>query len=138
MFFWLILLIFLITRCSPGEAKGYSITFEQQNLLSPKFQEGLYKLTETRVNKFNRTTYVWNFDFEVYIDMDTSTYIQMQFYHKQLNNEWDLSPFSMSNMTWTEYSVKHYRPMFMKYFKCCSNWPQFGPFETKFIWPKVC
>lgn len=137
MYLWLILLVFLTIKCSPGDAKCHTISFDQANIVSPKYVEGSYRVTESRVNKFNRTTYVWNFAFETFVNLDFRSYIELQFHYKQLNNEYEITPYSIKNMTMPAFSIKYYRLLFMKQFEGCSNFPQFGLTELTHTWPKV-
>lgn len=62
------------------------LIFDHVELLNGTSVEGIYKYSSHRITKFNRTTYVFNTEFETFITLDESYEMEGIFYYNRLNN----------------------------------------------------
>lgn len=62
------------------------VFFDRVELLNASYVKDLYNVSTIRVNKFNRTTYVLNMEFEKYIEMNDKIQLEIKFYYNRFNN----------------------------------------------------
>lgn len=62
--------------------------FDRIELLNASYVKDLYNVSIFRVNKFNRTTYVFNMEFETYTgyEMNDKIQLELKFYYNRFNN----------------------------------------------------
>lgn len=69
-----------------GAVTPMELLFDQVQSWNESYSEGYYNLTELRISKFNRTTYVYNTVVEYFVDIDDKFEMEMNFYYNRLNN----------------------------------------------------
>lgn len=63
------------------------LVFDRVELVNATYLEGLYNISEMRVGKFNRTTYVLNFEIEFFIEVNQEdSELDTTFYFNRMNN----------------------------------------------------
>lgn len=106
------------------------IQFDRIEFLNKSYVEGSYNLSELRITKFNRTTYVLNGKAEIFIDINRDIKAEVVFHYNRLNNnQYTKSPLSLSKDYLCNMGEKYYRKFIMAQVKDCSNFPQPGPNE---------
>lgn len=62
------------------------IVYDRIELLNNPYLEGIYNFSEIRITKFNRTAYVFNSNFEFFMDLNDDFEFEIQFHYNRLNN----------------------------------------------------
>lgn len=133
-FLTICLLIFQCENVSATE-----IQLDRVELLNQTYMEGFYNLSEFRVTKFNRTSYVWNAEVEMFSDIDDKLKLEVTFHHNRLNNnQYNKSPMQISKDTLCNIAEKYYRKFIMNDIKDISNFPQLKAGEPVCPIVKVC
>lgn len=108
--------------------QSYTLTLDQLKLCNGSSVEGYYKSKEARIAKFNRSTYVWNFDIEYFTDFDETFTMQADFYHSVFNNnQYTKSPFRIPKMNFCDFWKKYYVDKVMEELNGKSNFPLYKP-----------
>lgn len=102
------------------------IQFDRIELLNSSYVEGVYNVSEFRITKFNRTTYVFNAKVDFFIDIDRNMKIQVNFHHNRLNNnQYTKTPMAISKDIICNIADKYYKKFIMVQVKNVSNLPQY-------------
>lgn len=118
-----------ISLCFCGY-QSYTVALDQVFLYNSTALDGFYNVTQMRIAKYNRTTFVLNFDGEIYFDVDETVFLQVEFYVSQFNNnQYQKSPFRVPKLTFCDFMKRLYVPWWQKDLKHTSNLPQFEPNE---------
>lgn len=101
------------------------IQFDRIELLNSSYVEGVYNVSEFRITKFNRTTYVFNTKIDFFIDIDRNIKVQVNFHHNRLNNnQYTKTPMAISKDLICNIADKYYQKFIMIQVKNVSNLPQ--------------
>lgn len=65
---------------------SYELILDRVELLNSSYLEGYYNISLFRVNKYNRTTFVLNYELELFRDWDQTFLMEMNLYYNRLNN----------------------------------------------------
>lgn len=69
------------------------LVFDRVELINSSYVKNVYNISDFKINKFNRTTYVLNVDVEFLIDLDENIDIEVIFnYNRMKNNQYNRSP----------------------------------------------
>lgn len=128
----------IIFLCESGVS--VEIQFDRIELLNSSYIEGAYNVSEFRITKFNRTTYVFNTKAELFIDIDRNMKVQVNFHHNRFNNnQYTKTPMAISKDLICKIADKYYEKFIMIQVKNVSNFPQieagqsFCPVQKVFI-----
>lgn len=114
-----------------GEKKMYATKVVQMQLLNSSYLPNYYNLTKLTIEKYNESVSNFNFEGEVFIDLDESVYLRVDMYHSKPNStEFDQWSFHLPNMTICTYNSLYYKHFMMEDLKNNSNFPQFGPDDS--------
>lgn len=106
------------------------IQFDRAEVI-PLFVEGLIKINEFRVTKFNRTSYVLNIDVDILNDIDEYVKGEASFYYNRLNNnQYNKSPLNVPRSGICKIADKYYPVFVMEQVKNSSNLPQYEAPDT--------
>lgn len=121
-----------------GAAQTYTVHFDQIKFHNGSALAGYYNFTTLRVAKFNRSTFVFNYEGELLTDYGEKIAFQADIYNSRLNNnQYTKSPANIPRMTACEAMNRYYKTYAMKDLKEYSNLPQFEPDDDSCIMPKV-
>lgn len=67
-------------------AMALELHYDRVELLNASYVEGYYNVSQFQVNKFNRTTYVFNAAGEIFIDIDRTVTASMDLWYNRFNN----------------------------------------------------
>lgn len=81
--FYVLVAVFLL-NCGPVAMD--EMLYDRVELLNATYQEGLYNISEFRVTKFNRTSFVIKANFEFLVDFDDKIEVEVSFHYNRLNN----------------------------------------------------
>lgn len=114
------------------------IQFDRIEILNNTFVEGFYNVSEFRITKFNRTTYVLNTKAELFLDLTTDIKVQVNYYFNRLNNnQYYKTPMALPKDAACNFAEKFYRKFVMTQVKDISNLPQLKPGDPVCPLPKV-
>lgn len=65
------------------DSKIYTVQIDGVNLLNSSYYAGFYNFSKLSVTKFNRSTFVFNADFELLTDWDENYFVQSAYYLKR-------------------------------------------------------
>lgn len=123
-----ILLICVIILCVKMAAMN-EIQFDRAEL-DPMYIENFYNASIFRVSKFNRTTYGFNAEGDLYADVDENVEIEVSFYYNRFNNnQYSKTPIHVPRSNICAVAEKYYREFAMEELKNKSNFPQYEPPE---------
>lgn len=123
-----IFLVIFMFQCE--NVQNTEIQMDRIELLNSSYIEGYYNVSEFRITKFNRTSYVWNMNAALYRDLDESIEIEVTFHYNRLNNnQYNKSPMSLRKDKFCNIAEKYYRKFIMEPMKDVSNFPQLKPEE---------
>lgn len=92
-----ILTILILILQSENTISTTKLQLDNVVLLNSTYMEGYYNLTQLHISKFNRTSYVLNFETTLYIDLDNKFDVEVLFHHNRLNNnQYNKTPFRVS------------------------------------------
>lgn len=114
-----------VVLCSSLRSQ-YTYTYDQVKIVyaSPEF----FNISVFRIQKYNRTTYVLNWEFETFVDLDETVFGQLEAYVSRFNNnQFVQTPFRVPKMNACDYFKGPYRANMMEYIKNYSNFPQYAP-----------
>lgn len=118
--------------------KSYTISFDQAVLLNSTYVPDFYNISKFRVSKFNRTTYVFNLEADIFMDLDESVSIEIEFYYSRFgNNQYEKSPLGVPQKSFCAFMKQQYRSLFMEGLKNVSNFPQTDEIEKSCSLKKV-
>lgn len=128
-FFKVILLnIACVLLCS--SIRLYTATFDQVFVISSSQDHA--NISEFRVKKYNRTTYVIDWEFESYIELDETIFVQGEIFVSRMNNnQYTKTPFRIPKMNFCEFLKGPYANHLMQNLKNVSNLPQFERNEPR-------
>lgn len=111
--------------------KFYDITLDQVNLLNSSYVPGYYNISVLRISKFNRTTFVYNLEADILIDLNEEVFFEVEIYRSRLNNnQYTKSPARVPKLSYCEFLNTHYKKILMEGLKDTSNFPQLKPNEN--------
>lgn len=94
----------------------------------PLYLKDYFNISELRISKFNRTTFVANFRVDLYNDVDREYEIEETLHYNRLNNnQYNKIPFGISRTNLCDAMDKFYGKYLMKDVKNDSNFPQYKP-----------
>lgn len=135
---WILTLAFCLFALNWDETFTTEIQVDRVELLNSTFSDGIYNISELRVTKFNRTSYVLNLDAEIFFDVDQSVDAELTLHHNRMNNnEYNKMPFGLAKKSLCTYLEKYYKSILMEPMKNISNSPQLGPKDNVCPIPKV-
>lgn len=113
--------------------------FDRIELLNESYVEGLYKVNEMRITKFNRTTYVLNGEAEFYYVTNDSVKVEMSFHYNRFNNnQYAKSLMRVPKDSLCKIVEKYYPIISMQRMNNVTNFPIIEPGEKYCPLPKVC
>lgn len=123
----IITLGFLIQQTVSSEPSEFQ--FERIELKTPSYVEKYYNISEIRITKYNRTTYVLNLHGEFFVDFDEEFFLEIFFYFNRLNNnQYTKSPAHIKK-PFCEVLRRFYKNYIMGQLQGYSNFPQLEPDE---------
>lgn len=116
----------------------YTIYFDQIKFHNGTALAGYYNFTTLRIAKFNRSTFVFNYEGELQTDYDETFSIEAEIFSSRLNNnQFSKTPASIPKMTVCDAVNRYYKVYGMKEIKDYSNLPQFEPGDKSCTFKKV-
>lgn len=104
-----ILLIFLICVSKFQVSSAIEVYFDRIELMNSSYIEGLYNVSEYRIAKFNRTTYVFNANMEIFYDTDRNHTVGVEFFYNRFNNnQYSKTPFRVTRAPICDFVEKYY------------------------------
>lgn len=86
------------------------LQFDSMQFLNSTYAEGLYNVSEMRVTKTNRTTYVVNIVWDLLDDFGDDMEMEIKFYYNRFNNnQYNLSPIRVPQSSFC--SMKKFYPI---------------------------
>lgn len=74
----------------------------------------MYNLSELRVTKLNRSTFVVNINAEFFVDLGKNTFVEVAYYLSRLNNnQYMLTPFRVPKMDFCTFLHGPYSKLIM-------------------------
>lgn len=99
--------LFIIT----GVCLATELYYDRIELLNATYVEDIYNVSQFRINKFNRTTYVLNLDVELFNDAGEDYTVSIDFYYNRLNNnQYSKSPIRVAKTSVCR-AVDRYYPL---------------------------
>lgn len=87
------------------------------------YRENLYKFTEARVTKINRTTFTVNYEFVLFFDIDQNIEMDATLYFNRLNNnQYTRTPYGMKKESFCKLLDKYYYTFLKDSLKECTNY----------------
>lgn len=118
--------------------ENLEIQFDRIELINGSYAENLYNISLLRVGKFNRTTYVLNFEGELFVDIPIDLSIEAAFYYNRFNNnQFYKTPARIPKESICSVGNKYYTNFLMAQLEDCSNFPQLGKDEPFCPFSKV-
>lgn len=82
----IVIFLWILNSLSSLDIKN-ELVLDRVELINATYLEGLYNISEMRIGKFNRTTYVLNFNLETFIEMNQKdSEFETTFYFNRMNN----------------------------------------------------
>lgn len=104
------------------------IYFDRVELLNSTYVDGLYNVSVLRIAKFNRTVYVMNFEFEIFVDFDQHHELEVSFHYNRLNNnQYTKSLLRVPRSSFCGLFVKYYSVVVTNEMKSHTNFPSIQP-----------
>lgn len=99
--------------------------FDRVEALNGTYLEGIYNISEMRIGKFNRTTYVLTFEIEVFVEMNQKdTEVEVTFYYNRMNNnQYNKSPINIKRVSLCTLFDRFGSIIFPKAMETHSNFP---------------
>lgn len=86
-----------------------------------------YNFSQCRITRFNRITYIFKTQFELFIDLNKEYEVEVTFHHSRFDSsQYDRMPFEISRMLICDFLENFYKNLFMDSLKAISNFPQFS------------
>lgn len=118
--------------------KSFDVIFERVELLNSSYVEGFYNFSNVRIQKYNRTTFVLNLNFELFIDFDEDVFCEVTFSYNRFNNrQFALTPVHIKKQPFCNMTEGYYKRFVMLQVKDLSNFPQFELEEAPCPFKKV-
>lgn len=80
---FLIVILYVTLSCT---FLARTVRFDQVVLGNSTYLDRYYNLTQCRIAKYNRTTYVLNYEIEMFFDLDENVFVEAEIYKSFLNN----------------------------------------------------
>lgn len=126
-----IFIVFLVLAFYFEPSFTAEVNLERVELINSSYVEGYYNVSSMRVSKFNRTTFVFSFEAELFVDITDEVTVQVDFYHSPLGNtQYTKSAARIPKDTICKHAEKYYKEWYMQQFKDISNLPQVEPTEN--------
>lgn len=111
---------------------------ERAEIVNSTYIEGRYNFSRCRITRFNRTTYVFETEFDLMVDLNNDYGFKLSYHYNRLsNNQYTRMPFELPKMTLCTFLEKYYRSYMMEYAKTISNFPQLKSGESICPFKKV-
>lgn len=100
------------------------VQFDRIELLNSSYIEGVYNMSLFRIGKFNRTTYVLNWNIELFVDIDDSWEIGISYYYNRINNnQYNKTPMRVARNSMTKVLDNFYEFIVTDALKNNTNFP---------------
>lgn len=130
---WIVCLFALSCKA----AVKVELIFDHVELLNGSFVEGIYNYSIHRITKFNRTTYVFNTEFETFVEFNNKENYEIEaifFYNRLNNNQYTKSMIGVPKSNLCDALDKYKHLIFTPTNKNNHNFPgpnvPFCPFST--------
>lgn len=123
-----------IKMCS--NLQMFTLTLDQAFIDIAK--QDYINISQFRVRKYNRTTFVLNVELETFIDVGKTEFLEIEVFTSRLNNnQYTRSPFRIPRMNVCDFIKGPYATYFMKPMRNVSNFLQFEPNKPVCPWKKA-
>lgn len=121
----LLVLVICVWIFHCANVSSTEIQFDRIEILNDSYVEGYYNVSEFRITKFNRTTYVLNARADIFVDIDQDIKTELILHFNRLNNnQYTKLPMGLPKDYLCNIIQKYYRKFIMVQVKDCSNLPQ--------------
>lgn len=111
---------------------------ERVEILNSNYVEGRYNFSRYRITRFNRTTYIFETEFLLMVDIDKNYDFEMIYHFNRLsNNQYSKTPFQLPKMKLCDFLEHYYKRYMMKEITTISNFPQIKSNESVCPFQKV-
>lgn len=119
-------------------ATSLEVHFDRIVMLNASYSKDVFNISVLRIGKFNRTTYVLNFEGELYNGLPEDLSLEVFFYYNRFNNnQFYKTPARVNKESLCKLGTKYYKNFFMEQMKEYSNLPQLGPNDPFCPFPRV-
>lgn len=113
-----------------NSVQSIEVIFDRIEMLNSSYVEGYYNISLLRVTKFNRTTFVLNAEFELFVDVTDKFMVEADFHYNRFNNnQYNKLPGNVKKDTICKHAEKYYKKMIMADVEHKSNFPQYAENE---------
>lgn len=111
---------------------------ERAEIVGSTYVEGRYNFSRCRITRFNQTTYGFETEFELMVDLGSDYSFELSYHYNRLsNNQYTRMPFQLPKMSLCLLFDLYYKPYMMENVKDISNFPQCKSNESVCPFKKV-